>query len=185
MEENRRDQFDFVPQDALELAEKHRWRRGTDSARLFQATLHGLSGVVFLLLSKDLAESSWLPSEPELKLSFIVLLGLAGTGWLISSFALVFLSYLNLNFFSQGFVLAGACAAGVYLAGASGLGPSWAVIIFSGLGCSFFELLFGLWRLRRRDADQIHRLKRLGQVLGLFMAVAVVAGMALVLGFRP
>jgi len=185
MEENRRDKFDFVPQDVPELFEKHRWKRGTDSARLLQASVHCLSGLVFVLLAKDFAESSWLSWEPELKFAFVALLVVAGIGWLISAASLGLVSYVNLNIFSQGFVLAGSCAAAAYLAGASGLGPVWAVLIFCGFGCAFFELLFGLWRLRRRDAEQLNRLKRLGQVLGLFMAAMTAAGVALFLYFRP
>lgn len=185
MEDNRRDKFDFVPQDVSELFEKHRWKRGTDSARLFQATLHCLSGLVFVLLAKDFAESSWFAWEPELKFALMVIMLIAGIGFLISAASLGLISYLNLNVFSQGFVLAGSCAAAAYLAGASALGPVWAVLIFCGLGCGSIEVLFGLWRLRRRDAEQIHRLKRLGQVLGLFMAVMTAAGVALFLHFKP
>ena len=120
MEENRRDKFDFVPQDVPELLEKHRWKRGTDSARLIQASLHCLSGLVFVLVAKDFAESSWLSWEPELKFAFVALMVVAGIGWLISAASLGLVSYVNLNIFSQGFVLAGSCAAAAYLAGALG-----------------------------------------------------------------
>lgn len=185
MQDVRRDRASHVPQDLSELYAKHRWKRGTNSARLFQATIHLLLGLVALLLSKDFVESSLLSSEAELKFALAALGAVSGCGWVVSSFVHAVESYLDLNFFSQGFVMVGVCASAAYLSGASRLGPVWAILIFAGLGCGFFELIFTLWRVRRRDAEQLHRLKRLGQLMGLCLAFLVGAGLAVFLGFKP
>ena len=185
MQDERKDRASYVPQDIPELYAKHRWKRGTNSARLFQAAIHLLLGLIALFLSKDFVESFLLASEPELKFALAALGVISGCGWVVSSFIHAVESYLDLNFFSQCFVMVGVCASVMYLSGASRLGPVWAVLIFAGLGCGFFELIFTLWRMRRRDAEQIHRLKRLGQLMGLCLAFLVAAGLAVFLGFRP
>lgn len=174
-----------TPQDLGELIDKQWARRSTYSEWLKRALMQSFLGLLFLFASKDFAESNWLQDEPQFKLALVTMGGLAAVGYAIGGVVNGVRSYINLNFLSQCCVLAGGCASALYLTGRSPLGPVWANLIFASFGCAFFEIVFGLWSVRRRDSEPIRRLKRVGQVAGVLMALFVAVGMGLFLAFSP
>lgn len=100
------------------------------------------------------------------------------------------LSYWNANPFTQWFMLWGTVAVVVYLRmpvavpplGLGALQGMTGQLILATIGALVCEVLAILWLVRRRDSERIHRLKQLGQLVGLVSLVVVVAGV-LVFGF--
>lgn len=159
--------------------------------------LYACSAYLFLfalcsLVARDLGGGRTHEDMGEFRVALITVLQVLQAIFLLVTGVNWLVSYWQVNLLTKWFMLLGTASVWIYLHGAPNGGiPAVGVVmarlsmcLVGALGC---ELISMVWLLRRRDAERLYRLRRLGQTLGIASAGVMVLWLAVleVIGGRP
>jgi hypothetical protein len=177
MQRNEQGRNEFTlsePQDIFEWLEREKYDAGLRTVRIFfRAAFVLLQALLILAVSWDVQRVLPALGPDRYWVSIVAVLYVASVVGFVWGTYVLASEYWELNLISQGWVLFGFQSVVRYLQGRHSM--RWVcselllAVVFSGL----FEVLFGLWKHRRRDAEEAFRLKRTMQWIGAGAAAVV------------